>query len=229
MVQWITMPKGKTSSKECESCKKMISLFVYNRHVNVCRRQLKEKVPFTTGNCKFCQKEFTSKIGLGNHQVRCKENPDRRLQLLSDAGRLRKSISNRSREWSLEKREAHSKRMKLAVKNSPESYTSSNRGRTKQIEYKGIKFQGNWELEFFKWAECSGLNPIRATEGFQYYWNGFRTYFPDFYILSLDLYIEVKGYETDRDRAKWSQFPKKLRIIKESEIKLIRQGCFVGL
>jgi len=40
---------------------------------------------------------------------------------------------------------------------------------------------------------------------------------------------EVKGYETVRDRTKWLTFPKKLRIIKEEEIKQIRQGCFVGL
>jgi len=43
------------------------------------------------------------------------------------------------------------------------------------------------------------------------------------------LYIEVKGYETDRDRAKWLQFPKKLRIIKENEILQIRKNCFRGL
>jgi hypothetical protein len=43
------------------------------------------------------------------------------------------------------------------------------------------------------------------------------------------MYIEVKGYETDRDRAKWLQFPKNLRIIKETEIKQIRQGCFMDL
>ena len=41
--------------------------------------------------------------------------------------------------------------------------------------------------------------------------------------------VEVKGYETDRDRAKWLHFPKKLCIIKEKEIKEIRKGCFVSL
>jgi hypothetical protein len=45
----------------------------------------------------------------------------------------------------------------------------------------------------------------------------------------MDLYVEVKGYETDRDRAKWRDFPKNLRIIKEAEIKQIRQGIFVDL
>lgn len=66
-------------------------------------------------------------------------------------------------------------------------------------------------------------------QGFTYTWNGERTYFPDFYIESLDLYVEVKGYETDRDRAKWLHFPKKLCIIKAAEIKKIRQGSFATL
>ena len=67
------------------------------------------------------------------------------------------------------------------------------------------------------------------TEGFPYIWNGERTYFPDFYIESLDLYVEIKGYETDRDKAKWKQFPKKLRVIKKKEINEIKKNCFGGL
>jgi hypothetical protein len=47
--------------------------------------------------------------------------------------------------------------------------------------------------------------------------------------MNKNLYVEVKGYETDRDRAKWRDFPKKLCIIKEAEIKQIRQGSFMGL
>ena len=71
--------------------------------------------------------------------------------------------------------------------------------------------------------------PTRPTKGFKYEWNGARTYYPDFYIESKNLYVEVNGYETDRDRSKWLQFPEKLCIIKEKEIKQIREGCFVGL
>lgn len=123
----------------------------------------------------------------------------------------------------------HSTAMKKAVENNPESYSSSNRGRTKQIIVDGIKLQGQWEVDFYQWAKNQGLHPKRPTESFPYEWNGTRSYFPDFYIESLDMYIEVKGYETDRDRAKWLTFPKKLRIIKEAEIKQIKQGCFVGL
>jgi hypothetical protein len=119
--------------------------------------------------------------------------------------------------------------MKKAVLANPESYSSSNRGRTKQIIVDGIKLQGQWEVDFYIWARDSGLAPRRPTEAFKYEWNGERWYHPDFYIPSLGMYVEVKGYETDRDRAKWLTFPKKLRIIKEVEIKQIRKGCFVGL
>jgi hypothetical protein len=116
--------------------------------------------------------------------------------------------------------------MKRAVENNPESYTSSNRGRTKQIIVDGIKFQGHWEVDFYLWAKDAGLNPQRATQGFKYNWNGERTYFPDFYIESKDLYVEVKGYETERDRAKWDQFPKELLVVREQTITDIRNDTF---
>jgi hypothetical protein len=119
--------------------------------------------------------------------------------------------------------------MKKAVEENPESYTSSNRGRTKQVEVDGVILQGSWEVKFYLWCKENNIVAEKVTHSFPYIWNGNRQYFPDFYIPSLDLYIEVKGYETDRDRAKWLQFPKKLRIIKEQEIKQIDKGCFVGL
>jgi hypothetical protein len=149
---------------------------------------------------------------------------------MSPEGRLK--ISKSSTDYNKIKwadpviRAKHKQSMKDAVKNNPDSYTSSNRGRTKQIIVDGIKLQGQWEVDFYNWAKEKGLSPERPTIAFKYEWNGERFYHPDFYIPSLDLYVEVKGYETDRDRAKWSQFPGKLRIIKAAEIKQIRQGCF---
>ena len=119
--------------------------------------------------------------------------------------------------------------MKRAVQQNPESYTSSNRGRTKQIEYDGVKFQGQWELDFYRWAKDQDLDPKRPNRSFRYVWNGERWYHPDFYLPKLDTYVEGKGYETDRDRAKWSQFPEKLVIIKEQQIKDIKKGTFGGL
>jgi hypothetical protein len=202
--------------------------------------------------CQFCQKEANNLRSKIQHEIRCKENPDK-IQIKPSYGMLgkkganqytygaemssetKKKISKATTDWNSkywndpENKIKHSEAMKKAVENNPDSYTSSNRGRTKQIIIDGIKFQGQWEVDFYNWAKENNLNPTRPTKGFKYEWNGERTYYPDFYIESKNLYVEVKGYETERDRAKWSQFTEKLCIIKETEIKKIRQGCFMGL
>ena len=202
--------------------------------------------------CQYCNKLTKSKISKQQHEIRCNSNPEG-IKVKPSYGMLGKKGANQYtygaemteatkkkisestsqinlKRWSdLQNRIKHSESMKKAVENNPDAYTSANRGRTKQIVFDDIKFQGRWELDFYKWAKENGLNPVRPKNGFPYIWNGERTYFPDFYIKSLDLYVEVKGYETDRDRSKWSQFPEKLCIIKEKEIKQIRKGCFVGL
>ena len=205
--------------------------------------------------CKFCGRERSSFQSNIQHEIRCKKNPDG-IKVKPSYGMLGKKGSNQyikaeqlglpkpvlsyetrekiriasaNQTWTEERRINHRQAMRRAVEHNPESYTSSNRGRTKQIEYDGIKFQGKWELEFYCWAKDNELNLIRSIVGFKYTWNGDRTYFPDFYIESLDLYVEVKGYETERDRAKWLQFPKKLRIIREVVITAIRKKTFKGL
>ena len=180
-------------------------------------------------NCEHCSKEYTNKSGYSNHVRRCPKNPNRITEILTNAGRARIVAKNLSRRHTEETKKKLSESMKRAVLANPESYSSSNRGRTKQIIVDGIKLQGQWEVDFYIWARDSGLEPRRPTDAFKYEWNGERWYHPDFYLPSLDMYVEVKGYETDRDRAKWLTFPKKLRIIKETEIKQIRKGCFVGL
>jgi hypothetical protein len=183
--------------------------------------------------CSHCSKEFTNKIGFSNHVRRCPKNPNRIHEGLTDAGREKirqATIAQNKIKWQDPViREKHKASMKRAVQNNPESYSSSNRGRTKQIIVDGIKLQGQWEVDFYTWAKEKGLNPQRPTKAFKYTWNGERWYHPDFYIKSLDMYVEIKGYETERDRAKWLQFPEKLCIIKEREIKQIRKNSFKGL
>lgn len=144
----------------------------------------------------------------------------------------RKKLSNAATEKNLkyfsskENRDKHSDAMKLAVEKFPNSYTSSNRGRTKQIVYDGIKFQGRWELDFYKWCISENIQIKRCEEFFEYKWNGIRKYFPDFFLPEQNLYVEIKGYETERDQAKWSQFPKKLFVVKRKEILQIKKGNF---
>jgi len=117
--------------------------------------------------------------------------------------------------------------MKRAVEKYPGSYGASNRGRTKRIDKHGISFQGKWELEFYEWCLSNSIKIIRPEEGFPYVWEGSRTYFPDFYLPDHDLFVEVKGYETERDRAKWKAFPRKLTVVRRQQIEQIRRNKFV--
>ena len=199
---------------------------------------------FTCQYCKALKKSNNSK---SQHEIYCKDNPNRKKRKpslgmlgkvgsnqwikgtgkpMSEEGKQRIREVNKARVWSKESREKLSESMKRAVENNPEAYSSSNRGRVKQIIYNGMKFQGNWELIFYKWCESNGISCVRNTTGFEYVWNGNRTYFPDFYLPEKDEYVEVKGYKTNRDDAKWSQFPKQLRIILKEDIIKIQQNDF---
>ena len=82
-------------------------------------------------------------------------------------------------------------------------------GKSKIIEYNGIKFHGKWEVEFAKFLSKNNIKWIRPIEKFEYPFNDkIHYYTPDFYLPDLDLFIEIKGYPTDRDFHKWDNFPK---------------------
>lgn len=202
--------------------------------------------------CKFCGKEGKNSNSHKNHQRLCKNNPDRKYHKgwetisknknkkgtnqyikakelglpkpqVSEETREKLRSSGLGRKMSEDWKKKHSEIMKRAVSEHPKSYTASNRGRTKQIEYDGIKFIGKWELDFYLFCKENNILIERNEKWFEYQWNGNRKYFPDFYLPELDLYIEVKGYETDRDRAKWKYFPHKLKVIKKDDIYAIRK------
>lgn len=206
----------------------------------------------TNLDCQYCGAEKKTVQSVALHELYCKKNPNAKPKTPSYGMRgkkgsnqhiagtakplteeQRKQISLKTSKWSRtywgseENKKKHAESMQQAVNNNPESYTNPiTRGRIKCFTYNGVRFQGSWELIFYKWAEAQGLNPVRVKQGFPYIWNGNRTYFPDFYIDCLNLYIEVKGYKTDRDDAKWQQFPNKLLVVDQKAIDLIKKGCY---
>ena len=117
--------------------------------------------------------------------------------------------------------------MRKAVLTNPESYSSNNvSGRTPIIEYKGFKLKGSWELETAKWLDRNNIKWTNEIKGFEYDWEGsVHLYYPDFYLNDLNLYVEVKGYERERDRAKWKVIPD-LIIIKKKEIYQIKKDLY---
>jgi len=205
--------------------------------------------------CKFCNKECKNDNSLRNHERLCRNNQSRQVLKWDGSGKrgkpggnqytkakelgidapvvsaeTRQKLSDASKKqvWDETRRLNHSKTMRRVVIENPESYTSSNVcGRVKVEEYKHEKFHGKWEVEVAKWLDKNNIKWERSSiTPFNYFWNNsWHLYFPDFYLPELDIFLEVKGYETDRDRCKWSVV-KNLVVIKNREIKLIREDKF---
>lgn len=99
-----------------------------------------------------------------------------------------------------------------------------NSGRCKHLSYSKkdgtlVKIQGSWELKFVRFLDEKNINWERNKLGYKYIFeNKEHIYFPDFLLTDNETYIEVKGYQTSKDNAKWNQFPKKLLIVKKKEI-----------
>jgi hypothetical protein len=137
--------------------------------------------------------------------------------------------------WNENTRNKHSLRMKQVVKENPDSYSSNNvSGRVKMYEINSstglTKVKGKWELAVAEWLNQNKIRWTNKIEPFPYYWNNsWHLYFPDFHLLDSDELIEVKGFETDRDRAKWSAVTKKLIIVNEEIINDLEQLRAGGL
>lgn len=148
---------------------------------------------------------------------------------ISDKTRQKISESLKGRKYNKEQRLRHSYVMKKTVQNHPDSYTKNNVvGRVKNIIYKGVTLKGSWELIVAKWMDKKGIKWEHEIQSFDYEWNGVRKYYPDFYLPDFDLYIEVKGYETDRDLAKWKSVSN-LVVFKLSEIKQLKEDSSTPL
>ncbi len=205
--------------------------------------------------CKYCGKECKNDNSLRNHERMCKLNPNRNINYLrhdghkgykgvnqyikaKELGLDKPTISKETREkiakaWKGKKHSQEEKNkisigIRKAIKEHPESYSSSNvNGRVQHYNYNGYKIDGLWELEVAKYLDSKNIKWEKPNKGFEYEWNNsIHLYFPDFYLPEYDYYIEVKGYQRERDLYKWKSVDK-LIIIKAKEITQIRNNEFV--
>jgi hypothetical protein len=137
--------------------------------------------------------------------------------------RLR-SIEYNKKYWTPERRAEQSARMKQKVLEHPDSYSKSNvSGRVKMydvVDSNGpTKVKGLWELKVANWLNDNNVRWTNTIEPYKYqYNNNWHLYFPDFLLLDSNILIEVKGYQTDRDLAKWKSVDKKLIVLKKKDM-----------
>ena len=186
---------------------------------------------FIDGNkCKKCCLEFKNISSLKNH-IATKhlyiDNGWKPTGFCSESYQSYMKTEKYSEEQSL--------RMKEVVKNNKDSYSVNNvSGRvktyTKTFFNKEYKFKGTWELLVAEKLFQEGIYFSNNIEPIEYIWNEDgkkHLYFPDFYIPSINMYIEVKGYMRKRDIDKWNSLDN-LIIFKENEIKQLKTGIKIS-
>lgn len=146
------------------------------------------------------------------------KNNKLKFRLSSETNRLTHKLGKV--DYSVYRTEKHKKIMSKLGGLRPNS------GRCKHIKYtmrdgRVIDLQGTWELKLATFLDEKKMEWDRNRVGYKYIFDKKeKTYFPDFIFTLLDktVYLEVKGYETEKDRSKWSQFPFPLQILKKNEI-----------
>lgn len=176
--------------------------------------------------CPFCGRDGLVNLKL---HLKCCAHPDNDSYSL-DYHRSR-ATAVPGHKWTRAQRRKHSKVMLKAVENHPDSYKG--RWRKYSIEYQGKIYDSSWEVAMRKYFDQHHITATRSIKSrIEYSFEGAtRTYTPDFYLPKLKIYIEVKGVITERDLAKWAQFPigKRLLVLTRKTIKRVGSGFKVGL
>jgi hypothetical protein len=198
--------------------------------------------------CRFCHDKRKNANSLRNHERLCKSNPDKQSTpfqsiefqqnrkpsnqwikgkeigepyQISDHTREKLSNANkkRTKEWHKKNGEKISKTINEKVKNG-EWHTSLTKNM--HYSYKGYDLHGKWELAYAKYLDKNNIKWTRPKDRFEYELDGKKRYYtPDFYLIEEDVFVEIKGYKTAKDEAKWSQFNynTSLRILMKSDLK----------
>lgn len=201
-------------------------------------------------NCKFCGFE-TKSLGLSMHERFCKANPNKRLH--GDGGVKKgnkpwctgKSLSlehrNKISESLIgkcngigstpEKEELRKERIRKALENNPKSGGFRLRSGRGQKEWYHSEIAGDvyvrssYEKRFVLWLDSRQLNWKWNKDFFEYQWeNKKRKYYPDFYLPDQNLFVEIKGFKTKKDQAKWNQFPTSLVVIFGKDLEYLEHG-----
>lgn len=186
--------------------------------------------------CQYCNKECKSLNSVKQHERFCDKNPNKQEFILSQYNKLRKPSNQYIKARILDlpmpivtdetktkiskanTGKKHKEEIKQKIKESVQQNINNDNwhlsfSKARTIEYKGYKFQGSWEVAFAKYLDNLNIKWERSNKKFDYtYNNDNHKYLPDFYLPDYNLYIEIKGYPTQRDFCKWEQFTDNLDI-----------------
>ena len=226
------------------------STSLLEEHQKNCDIYFKEKTKndrnseITSGNCKYCGKFCKNGNSLYNHEIKCKENPNRLLTIVKtdnfkkyreehgswnrgltkETDERLKKIGDNLKEGYKTKRimpsffgKHHTKETRLKMK-------KTNGGVRKSIipykrgYYKGYHCDSSWELAYVIYNIEHNITFEQCHESFSYeYENETHKYYPDF--KEGDVYVEIKNFNSKKFIAKLEQFPFKIKVLYKEDVK----------
>lgn len=186
--------------------------------------------------CQFCGRETTNPGANKKHEIGCRNNPNSKIcggnkkgYVPWNTGKVGVQTAWNKGKPGTFRGKKHTAETKRKMSESKKALYATGweciAGRCPKYDYESpiagkIKVDGSWELAFCEFADKMQLNWERNKKRFPYTKpDGTKsTYQPDFYVKELKSYIEVKGYETDLDKAKWEHFPENLIVLRKKEI-----------
>lgn len=201
--------------------------------------------------CKYCGKECKNKKSLAQHEIRCKENPNKLIYEIpnfNNKGRIawNKGL-NINDERVLKYSTTNKENFKLGInkiwcegltKDTDErinNYVKKQKlndncggyregsGYGKQGTYKGIHCDSSWELAYLIYCLEHNIKIERFKKSFEYIDsnNIKHKYYPDFLINDNEI-IEIKGYKTDN----WKY---KQDIVLKENIKVLYENDMLNI
>jgi hypothetical protein len=102
------------------------------------------------------------------------------------------------------------------------NWKTSNRG--KKGWYKGYWCDSSWELIYVIYCLEHDIKIVKNTKQFKYNHNGVtKRWQPDFFNFKDNCYVEIKGYETEKDLCKYKGFKESLIVLYKKEIDIFKK------
>lgn len=197
-------------------------------------------------NCEYCQKGYEKEKAYTAHVRLCPLNPGRYVFSEVDKEKQKKNATrfntsvlrlNKLKEkfkngelvshqkGKLRTQEEKDKISETMKKNPKAGGLREGSGRGVKQWYESaiagrVYLRSTYELEYVKWLDKNNIIWKANLTKFPFIWEEkTRYYYPDFYLIDEECYVEIKGYETSKDIAKWRDFPYKLKVLKLEDLK----------
>lgn len=178
--------------------------------------------------CTICHKEFSRNCGLKfhlNHTHGDKRNKFSKEECIKRSSRLKGNPKCTGIARTPEAEKLRKEKISATMKKNPNAGGFRiGSGRSNKCWYESeiagkVYCHSSYELKYARWLDSNGINWKKNWDKFPYIFKDkSHSYIPDFYIVDENKFVEIKGYQQDRDLAKWAHFPHRLEILKREDL-----------